>query len=105
MGESPRWHDGRLWICDWVAQEVVALVTAEARAEEVAGDIAFPNGMAVTPDNSTLIVADSYKSELTAFDIATDGTLSNRRTWADLGDHNPDGICVDSDGAVWYADV
>jgi sugar lactone lactonase YvrE len=87
------------------APGIVAVVTADGRAEEVAGDIAFPNGMAVTADNSTLIVADSYKSELTAFDIATDGTLTNRRTWADLGDHNPDGICIDSEGAVWYADV
>jgi len=196
MGESPRWHDGRLWFCDWVAQEVIALdldghsdvvanvrslpfsidwlpdgtmlvtsgrkllrieeggslvtycdltglsphgwneivvdgrgnayvngagfdmmsgadfapgivavVTPDGRREQVAGDIAFPNGMAISADNSTLIVADSYKNELAAFDIATDGTLANRRTWADLGDHNPDGICIDSEGAVWYADV
>jgi sugar lactone lactonase YvrE len=196
MGESPRWHDGRLWFCDWVAHEVIAVdlagrsevianvhslpfsidwlrggsmlvtsgkqllrmdedsvlvthcdlsglaahalneivvdgrgntyvngagfdmmaggefapgivarVTPDRRVEEVASGIAFPNGMAVTPDNATLIVADSYGNELTAFDIATDGTLANRRTWADLGDHNPDGICIDSEGAVWYADV
>jgi sugar lactone lactonase YvrE len=61
--------------------------------------------MAVTADNSTLIVADSYKGELTAFEIATDGSLNNRRTWADLGDHNPDGICIDAEATVWYADV
>jgi sugar lactone lactonase YvrE len=61
--------------------------------------------MAVTSDNSTLIVADSYGRELVAFDIEADGDLSNRRIWADLGDGAPDGICIDADGAVWYADV
>ena len=61
--------------------------------------------MLVTPDNSTLIVAESYAKRLTAFDIAADGGLSNRRVWADLGDGVPDGICLDAEGAVWYADV
>ena len=196
LGESPRWHDGRLWLSDWVAQEVIALdpaggsevvarveafpfsidwlpdgpmlVTAERNllrlepdgslsthaelgelteygwnelvvdgrgnayvngpgfdmmgggefapggvavlrqdgsAERVAEGIAFPNGMAVTPGDTTLIVADSYGKELAAFDIAADGSLSGRRTWADLGDGVPDGICLDASGAVWYADV
>ena len=67
--------------------------------------MAFPNGMAVTADNSTLILAESYGKRLTAFDIAGDGTLSNRRVWAELGDGVPDGICIDAEGAVWYADV
>jgi sugar lactone lactonase YvrE len=71
----------------------------------VAGGIAFPNGMAVTPDNSTLIVAESYGNRLTTFDIAADGSLANRRVWADAGDDHPDGICLDADNAVWYADV
>ena len=83
----------------------VSLVTPDGRVREVAGDIAFPNGMAVTPDNSTLIVADSYGHCLVAFDIAADGTLSGRRVWADLGEGTPDGICVDAENAVWYADV
>ena len=61
--------------------------------------------MAVTPDNATLIVAESYGNRLTAFDIAADGSLSNRRVWADLGDGDPDGICLDAEGAIWYADV
>jgi sugar lactone lactonase YvrE len=61
--------------------------------------------MLVTADNATLIVADSYGKCLTAFDIETDGGLVNRRTWADLGDGVPDGICLDAEGAVWYADV
>jgi len=84
---------------------VVVLATPDGTVREVAGDIAFPNGMAVTPDNGTLLVADSYGHCLVAFDIGADGTLSERRTWADLGDGTPDGICVDAEGAAWYADV
>ena len=196
FGESPRWHDGRLWFSDWVAQEIVAvdlegasevitrvqalpfsmdwlpegpllitsgtrllrlepdgtqvthadlsglteyglneivvdgggnayvngaefdlmagkeprpgmvaLVTPDGSARRVAEGVAFPNGMAVSPDDSTLIVAESYGKKLTAFDIATNGGLSNPRVWADLGDGVPDGICMDAEGAVWYGDV
>ncbi len=61
--------------------------------------------MVVTPDNATLIIAESYGKRLTAFDIATDGSLSNRRVWADLDVGAPDGICLDAENAVWYADV
>jgi sugar lactone lactonase YvrE len=199
FGESPRWHDGRLWFCDWAAEELIALdpdgasevvarvpsfpfsidwrpdgvllinaarqkavlrlqpdgelttyadlsglaahppgneivvdrhgnayvngggfdlmagekfapgmlalVTPDGAAHEVAGDLAFPNGMAITADDSTLIVAESYARRLTAFEIADDGRLGARRIWADLGDGVPDGICIDAEGAVWYADV
>src|SRR3981081_4181017 len=199
VGESPRWHEGRLWFSNWGAQEVVAvdldgrsevvarvpptipfsidwlpdgrllivsgperlllrrepdgslvthsdlsdlselgfneivvdgrgnvyingvgfdmmtggefapggifLVRPDGSARQVADDIAFPNGLARNPGNATLIVADSYGKRLTAFDIGPDGSLSNRRVWADLGDGVPDGICIDGDGAVWYADV
>jgi sugar lactone lactonase YvrE len=83
----------------------VALVTPDGSARLVADGIGFPNGMLVTPDNSTLIVADSYGKCLMAFDIAVDGTLENRRVWADLGDGVPDGICLDAENAVWYGDV
>ena len=83
----------------------VALATADGSVRDVADDIAFPNGMAVTGDNSTLIVADSYRHCLVAFAIGADGGLSHRRVWADLGEGTPDGICVDAEGAVWYADV
>jgi sugar lactone lactonase YvrE len=77
----------------------IALVTPDGDAREVASEIAFPNGMVVTPDNTTLIVAESFAARLLAFDIAEDGTLSNRRVWADgVG---PDGICLDSDGCIW----
>jgi sugar lactone lactonase YvrE len=87
------------------APGIVALLRPDGSAERVADGIAFPNGMAVTPDGSTLIVADSYGKELTGFDIEPDGGLSRRRTWADLGEGVPDGICLDVEGAVWYADV
>jgi sugar lactone lactonase YvrE len=197
FGESPRWHDGRFWFSNWVAQEIVAvdlegrsevmlrlpfaeypfsidwlpdgrllivsasdqpllrhepdgrlvahvndlacgwneivvdgrgnayinggsldvfaggrftpgvivLVTPDGSARQVADGIAFPNGMAVTPDNATLIIAESYANRLTAFDIMADGSLSDRRGWADLGEGVPDGICLDAEGAIWYADV
>jgi sugar lactone lactonase YvrE len=87
------------------APGIVALVTPDGSARQVADGIAFPNGMLVTPDNATLIVAESYANRLTAFDIAADGSLSNRRVWADLHDGVPDGICLDAENAVWYGDV
>jgi len=197
FGESPRWHDGRLWFADWAAEELIAVdlegnsevvlrvasfpfcidwlpdgrllivsardrlllrrevdgtlathadlsvlsehpwndivvdgrgnayvgnigfdfaggevapgtlavVAPDGSARQVADGVMFPNGVVVTPDDSTLIVAESYASRLTAFDIADDGGLSNRRVWADLGDGVPDGICLDAEGAVWYGDV
>jgi sugar lactone lactonase YvrE len=201
FGESPRWHDGRLWVADWGAREIlavtlegkrevivtvtfpsfplcfdwlptgqfllfssrqglllrresggelvthadltglakpglpwneividgrgnaylnnqgfdfpggqfapgtIALLTPDGTARPVADGIAFPNGMAVTPDNSTLIVAESYGNRLTAFAIDADGSLSQRRIWAETGNDHPDGICLDAEGALWYADV
>jgi sugar lactone lactonase YvrE len=82
-----------------VAPGIIALVTPDGSARRVAEDIAFPNGMAVTPDNSTLIIAESFARRLTAFDIDDDGSLANRRVWAEgVG---PDGICMDADGAIW----
>ena len=83
----------------------VTCIGPDGSVREVADDIAFPNGMAVTADNSTLIVADSYRHQLVAFDIGDAGSLSNRRVWADLGAGAPDGICLDAENAVWYADV
>ena len=83
----------------------LALVSPDSAARIVAEDVAFPNGMAITPDNRTLVVADSYRHQLIGFDIASDGGLAGRRVWADLGEDAPDGICLDADGAAWYADV
>jgi sugar lactone lactonase YvrE len=80
----------------------IALVSTEGDAREVADDLAFPNGMVVTADNATLIVAESFARRLTAFDIAADGSLTNRRVWADV---TGDGICLDAEGAVWCTDV
>ncbi len=60
-----------------------------------------PNGMVITPDGKTLIAAVTLGSQLLAFDIAPDGSLSNQRTFADLGDRKPDGICLDAEGNVW----
>jgi sugar lactone lactonase YvrE len=186
IGESPRWHDGKLWLCNWCTEEIatvdaagtkdvvirvpttfpfsidwlpdgrllivsgreavvlrlepdgslvthadltglgstfneivadgrgnayvngddmVVLIPASGPPVQVAGGLAWGNGMAVTPDNSTLIVAESHGNRLTAFDIAADGSLSAGRLWADLPGGFPDGICIDADGAVWYADV
>jgi sugar lactone lactonase YvrE len=87
------------------APGIVALVEADGTARQVGGGVAFPNGMAVTPDNATLIVAESYARQLTGFEIAADGSLSPGRVWAALGDGVPDGICIDAEAAVWYADV
>lgn len=182
FGESPRWHDGRLWFANWGTGEVVSvdtdgksrvelrvpttipysidwlpdgrllivsgqeglllrqepdgslvthaelggvfnelvidargyayvnggtilLVTPDGATREVARDLAFGNGMVISEDGSTLIVAESHGNRLTAFAIDEDGGLSGRRVWADLGDGVPDGLCLDVEGAVWYADV
>jgi sugar lactone lactonase YvrE len=61
--------------------------------------------MAITPDNSTLIIAESHGKRLTALDIGEDGSLSNRRVWAEFSDGVPDGICIDAENTVWFADV
>jgi sugar lactone lactonase YvrE len=87
------------------APGILALVTPGGVPRRVADGCSFANGMAITPDNQTLILAETYANRLTAFDIAADGTLSGRRTWADLPSGFPDGICLDAEGAIWYADV
>jgi sugar lactone lactonase YvrE len=78
---------------------VVALITPNGTARKVADEIAFPNGMVITPDNKTLIISESFTGKLLAFDIAGDGSLSGRRVWAE--GIAPDGICLDVDGAIW----
>jgi sugar lactone lactonase YvrE len=79
----------------------IALVTPDGSARQVADGLAFPNGMAVTPDNARLIVAESFGKRLTAFDIASDGGLSKGQLWAELNEFGPDGICLDAENAVW----
>jgi sugar lactone lactonase YvrE len=83
----------------------VALAGPDGPPRVVAEDLGFPNGMAVSPDGSTLVVAESYAGLLTAYAIADDGSLSGRRIWADLAGAAPDGICFDAEGAVWFAEV
>jgi sugar lactone lactonase YvrE len=87
------------------APGMIAVVGSDGSARVAADDLAFPNGMHIAPDGSTLIVGESYGNRLTAFDIEDDGGLANRRVWADLGEGVPDGICIDAENAVWYADV
>ena len=86
FGESPRWHDGRLWFCNWGFGEVVA-VDLDGKSEVMAQiPTTVPFSIDWLPDRRLLVV-------------------SGRRVWADLGRGVPDGICTDADGAVWYADV
>ena len=83
------------------------LVTPEGSARVVAENLSFPNGMVLTPDGKTLIVAETIGRRLTAFDVAADGSLTGRRLFADVGVGGlmPDGICLDAEGAVWVASV
>jgi sugar lactone lactonase YvrE len=78
---------------------IIAVVTSDGSVRRVADDIHFPNGMVITPDGASLVVAESVAGRLTAFDIQPDGTLGNRRVWAERV--APDGICVDAEGAIW----
>ncbi len=81
----------------------IIMVDPEGNARVVADQLVFPNGAVITPDENTLIVAETFASRLTAFDILEDGSLANRRVWADLNNAKPDGICHDEEGAIWVA--
>ena len=81
----------------------LVMVTPQGQARVVADGLAFPNGTVITPDGKTLIVGESFGHQMTAFDVAPDGTLSNRRVWAKLGESVPDGCCLDAEGAIWVA--
>jgi sugar lactone lactonase YvrE len=82
----------------------LVLVTPDGQARQVGGDLWFPNGCVITPDQRTLIVAETFGARLTAFDIEADGSLSNQRVWALVAGF-PDGICLDADGCVWVANA
>jgi sugar lactone lactonase YvrE len=88
-----------------IAAATLALVQPDGTVSAAADGLHFPNGTVITPDGGTLIVAESMGRRLTAFDIADDGSLSGRRLWAGLGQRLPDGICLDADGAVWFANA
>lgn len=81
----------------------IILVTPNGDAQIVADKLAFPNGTVITPDDKTLIVAETFASKLTAFDILDDGLLEGRRIWANLKSMTPDGICLDAEGGIWIA--
>ncbi len=88
----------------YVNGPAIMLILPDGSAEKQVEGFQFPNGMALSADGRTLVCAESWAKRLTAFDVANDGRLSNRRTWAELPGP-PDGICFDSQGAIWYADV
>jgi sugar lactone lactonase YvrE len=80
---------------------VLLSVDAGGKVRVAASDLVFPNGIVITPDGKTLIVAETFAARLTAFDIQADGALANRRVFAPLEGLLPDGICLDEEGAVW----
>jgi sugar lactone lactonase YvrE len=92
-GESPR------------TTGLVLVRARQRQAVEAAGDLLVPNGVVVSADGRHLIIAESFAHRLTQFDIGAGGALSGRRLFADLGDHIPDGICLDAEGGIWFASV
>lgn len=83
----------------------LARVDPDGRVSRAAEDLLFPNGTVITPDGKTMVIGETQGHRLTAFDIAADGTLSNRRVFAQLDAIFPDGICLDAEGAIWVADA
>ena len=83
----------------------LVLVTPEGEARAVDDQLVFPNGAVIDAHGRTLVVAETFGQRLTAFTIVEDGSLTDRRTFADLPGHAPDGICLDAEGAVWFADA
>lgn len=81
----------------------LALVEPDGGVRVAADDLMFPNGAVITPDGKTLIVGESFAARMTAFDVAEDGSLGNRRVWAQLENSLPDGCCLDAEGAIWVA--
>ena len=87
-GESPR-------------ATVLLRVDPDGQIQVAADDLIFPNGAVITPDGRSLVIAETFGNRLTAFDIAADGALTNRRVFAPLGAILPDGICLDTEGCIW----
>jgi sugar lactone lactonase YvrE len=81
----------------------LALVLADGSVSAAVDDMHFPNGPVITPDGKTLIIGETLAGALTAFDVAADGSLSNRRVWASTWPRVPDGIALDAEGAIWIA--
>jgi sugar lactone lactonase YvrE len=104
--------EGRAWVSQFgydfhhqgeFRKTEILRVDPDGRASAAAGELAFPNGMVITPDGATLVVAETLAARLTAFDIGPDGALSNRRLFAKLEGAVPDGICLDAEGCIWVA--
>jgi sugar lactone lactonase YvrE len=86
------------------AESELILVLPGGGASVAEPRMRFPNGPVITPDGGTLIVAETFAARLTAFSVAADGTLADRRVWAELPGANPDGICLDAENHIWVAD-
>jgi len=84
-------------------ETTMVMAMPDGKVRVVAENLKFPNGTVITPDGKTLIVGESFGSTLAAFDIQADGSLTNRRVWADIRPSIPDGICLDAEGAIWVA--
>ena len=82
----------------------VLRVDPDGSVHQATNALRMANGMVITSDDRTLVVAESAGRRLLAFDLAEDGSLANEREWADLPDGDyPDGICIDAEDAVWIA--
>ena len=86
-----------------ISNAEIILVSPEGVPRKVATDVIFPNGMAMTSDQQTLLVAETFASRISSFEIHSDGSLGERKLWADLDGAYPDGICLDQDSALWVA--
>lgn len=88
------------------APSVLVRVDMQGHAQVAADGLLFPNGAVLTGDEQTLIVGETFAAKYTAFTLAADGTLTNRREWASLAaPFGPDGCAIDADGAIWSADA
>ena len=87
------------------AGAALALARPDGSTLAVAEDLQFPNGAVITPDGTTLVVGETFGSRYCAFTVATDGTLSDRRIWAEVPGRMPDGCCLDAAGGIWFADA
>jgi sugar lactone lactonase YvrE len=83
----------------------LVVISPDGDILQVVPDMDFPNGTVITPDGTTLIVGETLSCRLTAFDIANDGTLSNRRVWAQMEFIYTDGMCIDAEGQIWLANA
>ena len=86
------------------SQATLAIVDADGTARRGPDGLDFPNGTVINPEGNRLVIAESYGRRLLLFDIEDDGSLTNRRSFADLGTRVPDGICLDVEGGVWVGD-